>query len=124
MAPDRVIVSPAQRAVQTWELAAAQIVDASSPMVDARVYDNSLEALLEIIRETPEAVSMLALVGHNPSIEELANYLDDGGGESAARNQMAQKYPTGAVAVFYLTVPWAHVRADTGTLTGFATPGG
>lgn len=124
VAPDRVVVSPAHRALQTWELAAGEIVDAPSPMVDARVYDNAIEALLEVIRETPVAVGVLALVGHNPSVEELARYLDDGRGGSAARHQMAQKYPTSAVALLDLIVPWAQARAGAGTLIAFATPRG
>jgi phosphohistidine phosphatase len=124
MVPDRVVVSPAQRARQTWELAAAEIVDAPSPIVDARVYDNTIEALLGVIRETPVAVGVLALVGHNPSVQELAGYLDAGGGESTARHQMAQKYPTSGVAVIDLTPPWAQVRADAGTLVAFVAPRG
>jgi phosphohistidine phosphatase len=124
MVPDRVVVSPAQRALQTWELAAGEIVDAPSPMVDARVYDNAIESLLDIIRETPEDVGVLALVGHNPSLEELAHSLDDGRGESAARDQLAQKYPTSAVAVLDVSAPWAEVRAGAGTLVAFAAPRG
>ncbi|MDT4971856.1 MAG: phosphohistidine phosphatase [Pseudonocardiales bacterium] len=124
LAPDRVVVSPALRALQTWELAAAEIVDAPSPIVDARVYDNEIDALLEIIRETPGAVGVLALVGHNPSVEELAHALDDGRGESAARHQMAQKYPTSAVAVLDVPVPWAQVGAGAGAVIAFATPRG
>jgi phosphohistidine phosphatase len=124
MTPDRVVVSPAQRALQTWELAAGEIVDAPSAMVDARVYDNAIEALFEIIRETPEAVVVLALVGHNPSLEELAHSLDDGRGESVARDQLAQKYPTSAVAVLDLSVPWAQAGDGAGTLAAFATPRG
>jgi phosphohistidine phosphatase len=124
LAPDRVVVSPAQRALQTWELAGAEITDAPSPVVDARVYDNAIEALLEVIRETPAAVGVLALVGHNPSMEDLARYLDDGRGESTAREQMAQKYPTGAVAVVDVTGPWSHLGAGAGRLVRFVTPRG
>jgi phosphohistidine phosphatase len=124
MAPDRVVVSPAQRALQTWKLAGADIVQAASPIVDARVYDNAIEALLAVIRETPVAVEELALVGHNPSVEELAGYLDDGRGESAARHQMAQKFPTSGIAVVELTAPWAQVGAGAGTLMAFVTPRG
>ena len=122
--PDRVVVSPAQRARQTWDLAAPQIVDAPSPIVDARVYDNTVDSLLELVRETPPDVDVLALVGHNPSIEKFAAQLDDGRGETEARDQMAQKYPTSAVAVLDLTVTWADARAGAGTLSAFVIPRG
>jgi phosphohistidine phosphatase len=122
--PDRAVVSPAQRARQTWDLAVAQIVDAPSPIVDARVYDNTVASLLEIVRETPPDVGVLALVGHNPSIEEFAAQLDDGRGEAEARDRMAQRYPTSAVAVLDLTAPWAEARAGVGTLSAFVIPRG
>jgi phosphohistidine phosphatase len=124
IAPDRVVVSTAHRALETWELAGAEVIDVPSPVVDARMYENTVEALLEIIRETPGAVGVLALVGHNPSIEEFARYLDDGRGESPARDQMAQKYPTSGVAVLELADPWAQVGAGAGVLTAFVTPRG
>lgn len=124
MAPDRAVVSPAVRALQTWILAAAEVDEALSPIVDTRIYDNTVDALLEIIRETPGDVGVLALVGHNPAMAKLARYLDDGRGDSAARDQLALKYPTSGVAVLDLTAPWAAVGAGAGTLTTFVTPRG
>ena len=49
-------------------------------MVNARIYDNTVEALLEAIRKSHEDVRTFAVVGHNPSIRELAGVLDDGQG--------------------------------------------
>src|SRR5215203_3123231 len=76
IAPDRVVVSPARRARQTWELTAAEL--GPVPELDERVYRNTVEALLEIIRGTPGEVTTLAIVGHNPGIQDLAITLDDG----------------------------------------------
>src|SRR4051812_49694764 len=45
-APDRVLVSPARRARQTWEEAAAALDPGSEPFVDERIYDNTVEAVL------------------------------------------------------------------------------
>src|SRR5437764_10634528 len=50
IAPDLVVVSPATRAKQTWELAAAELDGDPPTEVDDRVYTNSVEALLEIVR--------------------------------------------------------------------------
>ncbi len=66
--PDLAVVSPAVRAQQTWELTG---IDAKTE-VDARVYDNTVSDLLDIVRGTDESVSTLAIVGHNPSIEAFA----------------------------------------------------
>ena len=70
------------------------------PIVDPRIYDNTVEALLALIRETPEDVQSVAVVGHNPSMWELATVLDDGQGSASARKDLAAGFPTGGVAVF------------------------
>jgi phosphohistidine phosphatase len=119
--PDRVLVSPARRARQSWALAAAALGSPGpDPEVDGRVYDNTVEDLLEAIRDTPEDVATLAVVGHNPGLQELALALDDGGGDAADRRELAGKYPTSAVAVFAVADPWAAV--EKGTLVSFAIP--
>src|SRR3712207_9462360 len=69
---DRVLVSPARRAVQTWEEAGAALSSAVQSIGDARIGDNTVEALLAAIRETPQDVLSVAVVGHNPSIGALA----------------------------------------------------
>jgi phosphohistidine phosphatase len=120
--PDRVVVSPARRARQTWELAAAELDRVGELMLDERVYRNTVEDLLEVVRETPAGVATLAVVGHNPSVQELAVRLDDGRGDAAGRKELAQKYRTSGVAVFAVDDPWAEVRA--GTLESFAAPRG
>lgn len=123
--PDRVVVSPARRAQQTWTLASAELERAGSgpadpPEVDERVYANTVDDLLAVIRDTPDGVSTLALVGHNPAMQDLALELDDGTGDAAGRAELSGKYPTSAVAVFALAEPWA--AAGKGTLTDFGVP--
>jgi phosphohistidine phosphatase len=118
--PDRVVVSPALRARQTWELAAAELDASAEPVLDGRVYDNTVEDLLDILRQTPAEVTTLAIIGHNPGIQNLATVLDDGHGDGAARAQLATKYGTSGVAVFDVGDPWTDLRSA--TLINFATP--
>jgi phosphohistidine phosphatase len=120
LAPDRVVVSPARRARQTWERAATGLAGAPEPVQDERVYDNSRAALLAVVRDTPDGVRTLAIVGHNPGMQDFAISFDDGTGDEAARRDVTGKYPTGGLAVFTVEDPWS--RAETGTLTAFATP--
>ena len=68
LVPDLVVVSPAKRARQTWELTG---IDAKSE-IDERVYENTESDLLAIMRGADESVATLAIVGHNPSIESFA----------------------------------------------------
>src|SRR4051794_37639527 len=46
LVPDRVLVSSARRAEETWERAVAAQGTGPRPIVDARIYDNTVEALL------------------------------------------------------------------------------
>ncbi len=125
LVPDRVVVSPARRAAETWELAASVLTSAPvPPIVDPRIYDNTVEALLAVIRETPEHVHTVAVVGHNPSIGELAAVLDDGRGSPAARRDAGAGFRPGSTAVFAITTPFAAIAPGAATLTEFAAPSG
>lgn len=121
LVPDRVLVSPARRAAQTWEAAAP--ASAAQPTTEPRIYANTLEALLAAIQETPADVTTLALVGHNPSIGELAHALDDGHGSPAAQQRLDAGFPTGAVAVFGVGTPFDEMAPGDATLSDFAVPG-
>jgi phosphohistidine phosphatase len=121
--PDRVLVSPALRAAQTWERAAAPLGADLPPTIDDRIYVNTVDAVLSAIAETDDEVSTLVVVGHNPSVGELAFALDDGDGDPAARMDLHAGFPTGAVAVFEPTVSFADLTAGEATLTDFGVPG-
>jgi phosphohistidine phosphatase len=120
--PDRAVVSPARRAMQTWEAAAAVLGPAARPTVDARIYDNTVESVLTVIQDTPEEVRTLAVVGHNPSVRELTGALDDGQGTPDARRGVEAGFPAGGVAVFLLDTPFTDLAPGTATLTDFTVP--
>jgi phosphohistidine phosphatase len=121
--PDRVLVSPARRAVQTWERAGGVLASGPQPTVDERIHDNTVEALLAAVRETAEDVGTLVVVGHNPAVGELTGALDDGRGNPAARRGAEVGFPAGGVAVFDLTGAFADVAPGTATLADFTVPG-
>jgi phosphohistidine phosphatase len=123
LVPDRVLISPARRARQTWEEAAAALVPEPDLVVEPRIYDNTVDALLGAVHETGEDVRVLAVVGHNPSIGRLAQALDDGQGTAAARRDQEAGFPAGAVAVFSLAVPFAELAPGTATLDDLGVPG-
>jgi phosphohistidine phosphatase len=118
LVPERVLVSPARRAVQTWEAAGGV-----PPVVDPRVYDNTVQSLLAAVQDTPEGVRTLVLVGHNPSIGELVAALDDGLGDPVARRAAETGFPTGGVAVFTLDAPFGAAGPGTARLDAVTVPG-
>jgi len=123
LVPDLVLVSPARRAAQTWELARASLPADVPSAVDERIYENTVEDLLAALQEAPGNVDTVALVGHNPSVGELARALDDGQGDPEATRALGAGFPTGGVAVFALAMPLTDIAPGEATLTGFTVPG-
>lgn len=119
---DRVVVSPALRARQTWEAAHSEAGGKPELVVDDRIYANTLAHVLVLIRQTPDPVERLVVVGHNPSMWELAHDLDDGHGEQSARATMATSFPTSGVCVFEVRSEWQSLEAA--TVSHFSAPRG
>ena len=120
--PDRAVVSPALRTRQTWEQVAEASPAGVTSDVDERIYDNTVDAVLDVIAETPEDVQTLVVVGHNPSVGELSFALDDGMGDPGAQRKLHAGFPAGGVAVFEVAGLFADIAPDAATLTAFEVP--
>lgn len=99
---DLAVVSPALRARATWDLVAAELPVVPPVVVDDRVYAAWGRDLLEVVRGLPDDAGAVALVGHNPGLEDLAEHLTG----------RAVWMPTSSVAV--LDLPGAWVDAGPG----------
>jgi phosphohistidine phosphatase len=73
--PDLAIVSPAARARQTWELMAAELPAPPPTRVEPAAYAFSGDDLLDLVSRLPDGATTVALVGHNPAVEELIEAL-------------------------------------------------
>lgn len=75
---DAIVSSSALRTRTTAELIAPYL---GFPMknitYDERIYESSDRNLLKILREMPNSINNLILIGHNPSLTSLANLLAD-----------------------------------------------
>jgi phosphohistidine phosphatase len=121
--PDLVLCSGAARTRQTLDLAQAAW-GAPPPQVvyDDQIYMASPAALLKLLRALPDAPPRVMIVGHNPGLEELSEELV-GSGDAAARELLASKFPTCALAVFTFDVSsWSDIGSGGGTLAHFLTP--
>ena len=99
---DLAVVSPAERTRETWRLAAAELAVPPPVREDERVYGGSARSLLDVLRDLPEEVATLVLVGHNPGVEDLV----------ASLTGRTVSMPTSALAVIDLAGPWS-AAADT-----------
>lgn len=74
--PDRVLSSPARRAAQTVQAVCAALgFPAERIAWDRRLYLASSETLLDVLNEYTQHPGRLLLVGHNPGLEDLLEYL-------------------------------------------------
>ena len=118
-APDRVVVSPARRARQTWDAAAGALVAAPSPVLDERVLENTADSVLAVVRATDDDVGTLVVVGHNPALGSLAAALDP-----HRRDVLRTGFPPGTAAVFDVRVPFAGVGPGAAHLADLRLPDG
>jgi phosphohistidine phosphatase len=119
--PDLVVVSPATRTRETWELAASAFKDPPRVVLEERVYEASPQGLLQVIKETALRVHSLLLVGHNPALQELAALLV-ASGDLEARQRLHEKFPTAGLAVIDFALDaWDKVHPHAGRLDRFVT---
>jgi phosphohistidine phosphatase len=120
--PDFAAVSPARRAVETWEEIAAELAAAPKAVFDSRIYEASENTLLAVVHGIPRPCKSALLVGHNPGFALLANLLAGSGGKQA-RERLAEKFPTAALAVIDFDVKdWKDALPGEGKLREFVTP--
>lgn len=120
--PEMAIVSPALRTRQTWDLVAAELPCVPDLAFDETIYEAAPTAILGAVRQVPDRVSTLLVVGHNPGLEGLAEALASPASNEVALQRLASKYPTGALAAFILNTNWAGLDRHTARLTDFITP--
>ncbi|MCR4269116.1 histidine phosphatase family protein [Nitratireductor sp. ZSWI3] len=121
--PDRVLVSAARRARQTWRLVAGELgLESEAAAYDEALYMASADRLLAAVRKTPEAAARLLLVGHNPGLEALAAGLAGPGSDEAALDGMGRKFPTAALAHFTFDGAWADLGFGGACLSHFLKP--
>ena len=114
--PDCLITSPAERARTTAAIIAREIgFPAAGLQEEPRIYEAPLRHLTAVVRHLPDAIHHAVLVGHNPGLEQLTNWLGGPGTISGLR--------TGGVVMLELKVTlWSEVEAACGTLLNYFYP--
>jgi phosphohistidine phosphatase len=123
LVPQRVFCSPACRTRDTWKRIAHQLDGAPVASFETALYDfGDGSNLLEFIRQEGDVVQSLLVIGHNPAIGALATSLT-GAGAADLREELAMKYPTGALSVIVFEGNnWNKLRRHGGTLLRFDRP--
>ena len=122
--PDAVLVSPAVRAHQTWEMTWAAMKGVVPPPqvgLLPELYGADPSQLLQTIRAASGTdPRQLMMIGHNPGMHELALAL---AGSSAGRKALVDNLPTSGLAIFDFAVDdWNDVSFRRGQLVLFVSP--
>ena len=122
LVPQRALVSTAVRTRETWTLMTPFFRHKPETLFEGRLYESTPHTILSVIKETPDSIKSLLVLGHNPGLQTLALALT-GAGDDKARARLAEKFPTGALAVIdFIVGPWSALRPGTGRLERFVTP--
>jgi phosphohistidine phosphatase len=122
LTPDRVIVSPAARAQETWTLMAQTMRPAPQVATLEQIYEATVDDILAAILGAPADARALLIVGHNPSLHETALALI-ASGNIDAREALREKLPTtGLVVIDFAFDDWSELHPRGGRLDRFVTP--
>lgn len=118
--PDRVITSGAVRARRTaGKTCKTAGLPAQLVRIDERLYLAGRKTLLECLREVPEDTRRVLLVGHNPGLESLLQYLSY---DPVPRNAKGRILSPAALAWLQLDVAWQELEKSTAGLRQIVYP--
>ncbi len=109
LVPDYALVSPSLRTRSTWSEVASASGSTAVAVYDEALYNGGLDGVFEALQTIPDEAQTVIVVGHNPTAAYLAHLLDDGNGEPGVVTQMLGGYPTSALTVLDVEVPWSQL---------------
>lgn len=117
--PDHVVSSPAKRAVQTVQLALAEMgLDDEAVVFADDIYDAALSDLLDVLADCPAESRRVLFVGHNPALEDLVEHL--AGPVTAPPG--GKLFPTAALAHLAMPDDWTRLPRGCAELRSFIRP--
>ncbi len=91
----RVLVSSALRAQQTWQIVSSALPNVSVEQAPT-IYEAAVSTLINLSAQSIAEGHDTLLIGHNPELEQLADFLGDNE-QSVQSWRMREKYPTCAI---------------------------
>lgn len=111
--PDRLVSSPAKRALHTARIF-GEVFEIAEVHQEAKLYEALPETVLEIVQNFPDSCSVCFVFGHNPTFHELANYFS---------GISIEELPTcGIFRIDADIKAWRDFSRDSGKCTAFFTP--
>ena len=108
---DLVLSSPSKRTKETLE----HFFSKKTPKLEfiENIYHASLDGILENLYQLPEEIKQVMVVGHNPSMHDVTEYLTQ---------KFLNKYPTCALAEVSTEAKWVEFTQGCSVLENFKKP--
>lgn len=116
---DHALVSAATRTRETWEHVKSGAGVGCEADVDPSLYQGGPETVLDVVRLVPDEASTVLVVGHNPTVSQLAQLLSDGQGDSVLLEEMTRGFPPAALTVLQIGSGWSTLSYGDARVTGF-----
>lgn len=112
---DIIISSPAVRAHATASLIAEQLkYDTSKIHLNPEIYEASTRTLLQVLNQLKDEWNTVLLVGHNPAISYLSEYL--------TKSEIGDMTTCGVVIIEFEVDQWDMVSEGTGKMISYEYP--
>jgi phosphohistidine phosphatase len=122
LTPELAVSSNARRARQTLDRVLEVFPVHVKHLIENSIYSASVDHLLDILRQAPEKVATMLVVGHNPGFCDLAEALA-GSGDPDEILRMRTKFPPASLAILdFPSGGWANVAKGAARLHRFVTP--
>lgn len=119
---DTIVASPAVRVTETLEYFIEGYGKSVDTRWDRRIYLASSATLMDVLRDMPDTLGAVLLVGHNPGLEDLVLDIVPDAETNALRDAVEIKYPTAAIATLNFKAEHWSDLARPATLTTFVRP--
>ena len=118
--PDHVVSSPAERAMVTAEKT-CKVMGLGTQHIhsDGDVYEAGLQDLLRVLAGCPGKAQRVMLVGHNPGLEQLLEYLVAG---QLPATDDGKRLPTATLARLTMPADWQRLESGCGALLSITRP--
>ena len=115
VSPGVIISSPAKRAIATAETLAAGIqYPLEKIIIEPAVYESGAPAILGIIKDIARDHDVAAVVGHNPALSDLMNYL--------SRRALDDLPVAGIVCLEFAVDSWEKIARGEGEVLFYDAP--
>ena len=118
--PQQILVSPANRALSTAHLLCdAACIKQTAIQILPEIYHASKEDLYQTLRQVPDKVESVCVIGHNPGIENLLASLST---NDIPLPEDGKLLPTASIAHLTIPTPWSDITPKQGLLHSITRP--